>query len=303
MMYKYLIINIDRDESEYSTKLKLPRKKTVIVNDIYFQYDWDEEGTLLIEWTNRTFLNHKDMFNYFYDFNRILSFLYRVNIGLLDDERIRFLEKYLINEQNNYTGKNKNVLNIKQFYNRYKNNEILKKREFNSCVNILNKSVYFHLDLGLQEETFIYLYKIVEIISNAVVSKDLIENNLKGLKNDQDLENIIKKYLCEENGLGNYPDIISTLSNKIRERYNSATIKIYHLNLNLRTCINLGSLENIKEIVDIRNTLSHANPIISDKEKFDRAFKNIFRYVPEIICKYYINENYKDIDCTPNVKF
>lgn len=295
MNYKYLLVRVNKDESSYDFRLRLPRKKYIKIEDVYIQYDWDEEGIFLIEWTNRTFPNYKEMYAYFYSFNRILSFLYGINIGLIDDERIFRFDKFIVNEE--YVGSNKNVLNIKKFYSKYRSIDIKKKKEFDECINLLNKSSYFNLELGLEEEAYIYLYKIIEIIANKVVDKTYINNNLEEVKNDFDLESIIKKYLCKENCLEDYPDIIAAVKNKIKNKYSEANIKIYHLNLNIKPIVNIGSIDSIREIVSFRNVLSHANPTIDDREKFDKAFSKLHKYVPELICKYYFEENFKDMEC------
>ncbi len=300
MKFNSLVISINIKEYPLNITLMLPRNKVITIDNISIFYGWNEEGVYLEEWINEE-VERREVFSKFYDFNRILSFLYRFNIGLLDDDRVSYSNNKTGKRQK-YVGENMNVSRLSNFWTKYKSLQIQQKKRLDCCINLINKSAYFQNELQLQEESFIYLYKIIEIISNEVVNKNFILNQLKGIDQDNNLDMLVKKYLCSDNGINNYPDIASTLKNKIQERYSSAKIKIHHLNRVIKTISNIEDMDSIKEIVDLRNTLSHANPRIDDANKFDEIYAKVFRYVPELICKYYLNENYEDIDCKLKAK-
>lgn len=301
MTYNGLYICINSEENPYRVRLGLPRNKGITIDDISFIYNWDEEGIYLKEWKNRA-LERKDVFSNFYDFNRIFSFLYKFNIGLINDERIYYYNEKMTDVEE-YTGKNQNMYKLKDFFAKYRSLPMRQKRRLDCCINLFNKSVYFSNELQLREEAYIYLYKIIEIISNEVVNKEFISQNLKGINNDNNLDMLIKKYLCEENGINNYQDIVAAIKKKLEERYNSATIKIYHLNKNIKTNYNINDMNNIRDIVKLRNNLSHENPQIDNEDKFNEIFHKVFQYVPELICSHYLGVNYKDICCSLKVEF
>lgn len=286
-------INVDSDTKPYKVNLNLPRRKIICLDKFNIIYDWDQEDAFLIEYME----NSKDLENELMNLNQIISFLYKYNIGLIDDERITICNiEY--NKVDKYEGKNKNVENLKKFISIYNKTEKKKKNKLNACIIMFNKAIYFR-ELDLMEESYIYLYKIIEIISNDFVNRTYINENLKGIETDLDI--IIKKYLCKDKGIHNYPDILSIIKNKLIDRYNSANIRLYHLNKYIG--LNVVDIDIIKKIVDFRNNLSHENPYIDNKIEFNKIFFKLIEYVPEIICKYYLEVDYKNICCKPHFKY
>lgn len=297
MEYNSLHININLDSytHPYKVKLNLPRRKIICLDEFKLIYDWDQEDVFLIEYMGQSEI----LKNKLTSLNEIISFLYKYNIGLIDDDRIRRCNiEY--NKIDKYEGKNKNAENLKKFISIYNQIENLKKKRLDICMRLFNKAIYFR-ELELVEESYIYLYKIIEIISNEVVNKAYIDNNLKGIEADTNLDIIIKKYLCQDNGINNYPDIVATIKNKLMDRYSSAKIKLYHLNKYIGT--DIIDMDTIKKIVGFRNKLSHTNPYIDNKIEFNKIFLKLIEYVPEIICKYYLEIDYKNICCKLDCQF
>ncbi len=281
-------------------KLKIPRNSCFkICSAYYHDYNWEKGNNSIFISVFSNLLDKDAAFqeciSEMTKSNRILSYLYNVDIGVHIYEYHGF--KLVANKDCTENMPNsRNLTRIANFLKMYQMLPATEQTYFLRCVDFYSRGLYLHYN-GLNEEGILNIFKVTELISGRYLDKIDFKKTFSDHIRRQ-FEQLIKDSLNEtyDQNLhsGCFQEIKTSALTLLKNVSRRMKLTIEGLKVNI-------SCQDVNLLIKFRNNIAaHGNSTIYSDADLNKNVKTSIILSSELISRFFFDKDFKDIQLEIN---